>query len=135
MNRFATLLTAVTVLLHSILGCCAHAVQASSGCDETHSVYTEHSQHDHGHSCSADKPLEEQAPSEGHECCRMKCQWLLPDAPGDLAAVLLSYSPIFDADQIATSIVASTWLLEVLRFDALPALPLRSHLALGVLLI
>jgi len=135
MNRFATLLTAVTVLLHSVLGCCAHAVQRSSSGDATHSVCTEQSKHDHGHSCSADEPLEEQAPCKGHECCRVKCQWLMPDAPSDLAAALLSYAAIFDADQIATSSVASAWQVEVSPFDALPALPLRFHLALGVLLI
>ena len=137
MNQLFSLLTVTSVLAHAVLGCCAHALQESKCCENASAACTVPSHHDHSHVCSSDEPTQEHAPENEHCCCRVKCQWLAPDAPTDLAAALLSYSAIFDADQIATSTfpVASARQVEVSPCDALPALPLRSHLVLGVLLI
>lgn len=135
MNCCTTLLTAALLLLHSFFGCCAHALQDTNCRDEPHEICVEHREHEASHFCVSDEPLDEQLPEDGHGCCRVKCQWLAPDAPADLAAALLSYAAIFDADQTAATFAASTWRCEISPLDSLPALPMRAHLALGVLLI
>jgi hypothetical protein len=135
MKRCAILLTAALLLMHSCFGCCAHALQDANCCDEPHGICVELPEHEASHACAADEPLEERSPEQGHGCCRVKCQWLAPDAAADLAAALLSYAAIFDADQTAVTFAATTWRCEISPLDALPALPVRAHLALGVLLI
>jgi hypothetical protein len=132
MNKFFTLITAVSVSVHAILGCCAHAVQGATCCEKLHSACTEHAHHEHAHATESDN---EPAPDKGHGCCRVRCQWMAPDAPSDLVVALLWHAAIFDADQVAVLSAATHWRCDFSPLDTLPTLPLRTHLALGVLLI
>lgn len=135
MNRFLTILTAAMTLSHTVLGCCTHAVQGAGCCDKVPGVCSEHHQHESSHVGDSHEPLDQRAPGRGHECCRVKCQWLAPHAVSDLAHELLWYSTIFDGDQVTGS-SSSTALLSVASpADSLFALSVRSHLALTVLLI
>ena len=135
MNRSLAILTAAMTLSHALLGCCAHAVQEAGCCDKVHSVCGDHHQHEWSHVCDSHEPLDQQAPGRGHECCRVKCQWLAPNAVSDLADELLWYSTIFDEDQITGSGSSNSLLSVASPAVSLFALPVRSHLALGVLLI
>jgi hypothetical protein len=57
MNTFASILTTITVLIHSVLGCCVHH---SHGCEmvHEHSVAVESAaEHDeHSHTCGHESP-------------------------------------------------------------------------------
>ncbi len=135
MNRFIPILTAAMTLSHAVLGCCAHAVQGVGCCDKVLGVFSDHHQHESLHFCDQHEPLDQRAPGRGHECCRVKCQWLAPVTFSDLSHELLWYSTIFDEDQIAGSGSSHSLLSVASPADSLFALPVRSHLALSVLLI
>ncbi len=135
MNRFIPILTAAMTLSHTLLGCCAHAVQGAGCCDQVPGVCSDHHQHESAHVGDSHEPLDQRAPGRGHECCRLKCQWLAPHAVSDLAYELLRYSTIFDGDQISSSSSSNSLLSVASPADSLFALSVRSHLALGILLI
>ncbi len=135
MNRFIAILTAAMTFSHAVLGCCAHAVQEAGCYDEVNSVCSNHHQHESSHVGQQHEPFDQRAPGRGHECCRVKCRWLAPDAVSDLAYELLWYSTIFDEGPIASSRSSNSLLSVASSADSLFALPVRSHLALGVLLI
>ena len=135
MNRFIPILTAAMTLSHAVLGCCAHAVQGTDCCDKVPGVCSDHHQHESALVGDSHEPLDQRAPGRDDECCHVKCQWLAPVTIGDLAHELLWYSTIFDEDQIACSGSSHSLLSVGSPADSLLALPVRSHLALSVLLI
>ncbi len=135
MNRLIPILTAAMTLSHAVLGCCAHAAQGSGSCNNVPGAYFDHHQYESALVDDSHEPLDQRAPGRGHECCRVKCQWLAPITFGDLAHELLWYSTIFDEDQITSSRSSYSLLSVASSADSLFALPVRSHLALSVLLI
>lgn len=117
-------------LSHALVGCCAQAVQGAACCD----VATVECDSHHAHGLSHE---DEFPPLPGHnrQCCRVKCQWLAPDVIGNLVQDSL-WSPMTFGDDQFSSLGNS---ITSLNIDApaatLFALPVRSHLAIGVLLI
>ncbi len=137
MNRFIVIITAATTLSHAVVGCCAHVSHGAGRHDEVHSVCSDHHQHESSHVGLQHEPIDQRAPDRGEECCqaKCKCKWLSPNTVDDLAFELLWYSTIFDEDQLSNSESSHSLLSMDSPADALSALPVRSHLALGVLLI
>lgn len=81
-----TCLTAVTLLLHSLLGCCWHHGHDSSAAHEGVCL-------DHEHASDHDEPADEREhSSEGH-CQAARCVFIAP--PGsDLAAFAVDSVPV-----------------------------------------
>jgi hypothetical protein len=155
MNRVVVLVTALHVLLHSIFGCCDHALAAWTGnsgshkCSHALTTSDHHSRHIHCHhravaghdneqpqstsSSSEDAPA---VPCDNHDCRHKSCSWLTSEGPPEIHLFEshwnLVYSPVIHA--VAESHAASVISPEI---DAgrQRALPVRLHLAVGVLLI
>ena len=135
MNRFIATLTAIMTLSHAVVGCRAEPVHAV-GCHEADSLPC-YASHQHGPSYVGDshQPLEEHTPTHDQGCCRVKCQWLAPSVLVVLSHELLGYATIFNETQSGSAKNLITFLNANLPAAYLFALPVRSHLALGVLLI
>jgi hypothetical protein len=126
MNRFIVFLTAAMTLSHAVLGCDAHAAHGEGCSDKIQASHSDHDQHE---------PIDGQTPSHEDECCRFTCKWLSPDVVGELAFELLGYSTILDEHQTANSRSSHALLSLDSPADFLFALPVRSHLAMSILLI
>jgi len=135
MNRLVAVITGLHVLLHGIVGCCDHGLSVTSSAAP--SCHCHHAQQcDHSEPAGECDLAEHDAPVEGpHECVHASCHWLAGDAPAMLRLLELS---------AATSLVALTPAIELAPaaefspdagLGQSPALPLRRHLAVGVLLI
>lgn len=138
MYRFVAILTVLSVLAHAAVGCCAHSghsvachVQTIIDCESTdnESSRAHHSDHKHPES-----PCES-TPGEQHECQHIKCQWL----PSSSSIDITLGSP-FDSGCIVCEMVnlqpdVSASLHMAAPFEPPLGLLLRSHLALGILLI
>ncbi len=123
---------------HAIVGCCSHTVHFAAS-HALPAVSGEHAAHEgshshHNHSHDDTSPCQH-APAEDHDCQHVKCQWLASAGNIDLALTSPFHatgvvSEVFSTQACATLTQNLTTLAE-----SSPALPLRSHLALGVLLI
>ncbi|QEG36862.1 hypothetical protein Pr1d_41990 [Bythopirellula goksoeyrii] len=138
MHRFVAILAVLSVLAHATVGCCAHSAhfapchaQTTIDCELTDidSSHEHHSDHKHpGSPC-------ESTPGEQHECQHIKCQWLPSSSSVDV-----SVGSPFNSDCVICDIVilqpdASVSLHRLTQSELLLGLSLRSHLALGILLI
>ena len=154
MNRLIVIVTGLHVLAHSIFGCCDHVFAASSDTSTDHECShavardVEPSRHKHDcHDAVADPRNEselsstyesngESAPHQRHDCRHADCHWLTSLKAA--AASLLDY----DCTPAGAARIAEPLALTPL-FGLSPerdirrcqALPLRLHLAFGVLLI
>jgi hypothetical protein len=162
MNNVVAIITGLHVLAHSLFGCCWHQREdagrcstpgaadlccetSSEGCFISHNDDKHCDQHVaaevHGSEeastnaehCSFETHSTSQQP---HQCPHASCQWLTSDSSGGLTVVVLCLVPAFWEPVIAATTFASAadpfaqkQLLESL------ALPLRLHLAVGLLLI
>lgn len=151
MNQLIVVITGLTVLAHSIFGCCDHyAALAADGqtphcCDasDRHSHASENGRHHHAHDATENTAAVEtesdgssHSPSHDHQCKHEHCQWVtskgdanadLQDISGDLKASFSTFSTIAS---LAVPIEMASG--ESGRCFA-PAL--RSHIRLRVLLI
>jgi hypothetical protein len=153
MTRSIAIVTALHVLAHGIFGCCDHAWGAWSDTNRgqvcNHSATDREEAGHHGPHVAAidcetkcdpaaarDKPEEQSAPDRGDGCCHSSCDWMKSNASPDLSQTPFGCGPVLFPLLIARIDPVSTpayWPeADVGRFHALP---LRLHLALGVLLI
>ena len=137
MNRSIVVLTAVMTLSHALLGCCAHAVHGAGCRDEAHADSGDHHRHEVSQAGGQHGRGDQRAPDHDDECCRSKCscKWISPDTSGSLSVDLLGYTAIFDEDQSRIRRGLRTLPSTYSPAEFPIALPVRSHLALGVLLI
>jgi len=161
MNRIVAIIAGLHVLAHSVFGCCGHDSHnlrkgASNSavlqcCDSTGSPFpNSHERHGCGHHfAGADQNLDvahtqaicslcesESSRHQSHQCSHGSCQWLASKPFDASTLVALNLSLIFctSTDAPATFATATVCALESEQRQTL-ALPLRLHLALGVLLI
>ena len=137
MRSLTTLITTAALLLHMTLGCCAHHAHAAegSGCSHQHglnapAVADLHEQHEHDHDDSDNSHENPSAPP----CDELQCSFLASGKVSlgqhgccDDCNVPSYFSIQFLAPQQKQSHAAHNW--------GLPALPVRTHLALQILLI
>jgi hypothetical protein len=135
MNRFIVLLTVAMILSHAIVGCDNHAAHGSVCRAEVHVGSSGHHEHDSSDGVRRHEPIDQHAPDHGEECCRLTCKWMSPDVVADVAFEQSGRSTIVDEHLTANSRSSHALLSLDSRADFLLAQPLRSHLALGVLLI
>lgn len=137
MNRIIAIFTVVSILGHAIVGCCSHTVHfaayhalpAVSGAHATHEGSHSHHHHSHGTSpCN-------HAPDEDHDCPHIKCQWLASSGNLDLALTSPFHAVWGVCDEVSTQACAALARNLTTLAESPPALPVRSHLALRVLLI
>lgn len=158
MNQAVAIIVALHVLTHSVVGCCDHVFAAqlpSSGCSHCHQTTVaeaDANQRHHGdqeifeahltqgeHSCVCERcgiTDREQLPLRGHNCPHASCYWLTSDGASTCSLVDFDWTPALAAP--VTGAIASETLSPLSpEFDIgrLHSLPLRLHLAAGVLLI
>ena len=134
MSRLIAAVIAATVLAHALLGCCSHTVHFAAAASTSH--YSTHdASHAHHHHDHDGAPPCEHGPSEDHDCPHDQCQWLTSTVGIDLefASPFHCSSVVNDDNSIQLAAVV-TQSLTVLA-ESPPPLPVRSHLALSVLLI
>jgi hypothetical protein len=138
MSRLLATLISANVLAHALLGCCSHTVH-SIACHEPAAAISDqskhegtHSHHHHGH--DGTQPCDH-APGEDHDCRHSQCQWLASTVSIDLefASPFHGVSLVGDDNSIQLAAVVTQSLSSVA--ESPPPLPVRSHLALGILLI
>ena len=138
MNRIIAILTVVSVIGHAILGCCSHTVHfaASHALPAVTSAHaTQKASHSHCHHSHDGATPCDHAPSEDHDCAHAKCQWVASSSSIDLAVASLFTAVCSFCDDISTELSAVLTRNLATLAESSPALPMRSHLALGVLLI
>ena len=135
MPQTLRIIVGIHVLLHALLGCCAHTSHASSPQDEVACG---------GARCPYHRAANDDAPgipandsrNDNHDCCHATCHWLV-EAPKDFE-VGGAMDPFTSAGRLAG--VVSSYTAHSSQLDRIQngdhwALPLRLHLALTVLLI
>jgi hypothetical protein len=159
MNQFVAFVTALHVLAHSLFGCCSHVAQAHTGdaleicreavCESERPKAHGHAEN-HGHApaepafaeatqpngCAVceDESSDRHAP---HDCQHAFCQWLGPDstAAGKVLDLIHDLPAILFAAPGLKPSPASLLAAGENPNERAFALPLRLHLAVGVLLI
>jgi len=139
MKPWIAILTGLHVLAHGVFGCCDHSLAASARAPKSCSCHHQaHPSDHHAHSsCPRELADEEESPSPApHQCIHASCHWLSGDAEPNINLLDLSAPValvvIVPIDRLATH-AAEFWPDNAARGNS--ALPLRLHLALGVLLI
>jgi hypothetical protein len=155
MNRLIATIIAIHVLVHSIFGCCDHAFAALSsvaihdGCShaaarDVQSCGHKHSHHDEvvAHD-NEDEPCKAKriaghnsAPNQQHDCRHASCYWQTQN--GFLGFSLLElhgYAALAPQAPAAIASKTSAGISTENDVGRYHALPLRLHLAVGVLLI
>lgn len=149
MNRLIAIITGLHVLAHGVLGCCgdhnAHAATASHCCHTAKQhACSGHAAEGHNHesadSCEEAGPAYTSDSSERshHDCPHAACQWLDTKAfcPNELFQLELNHTAIVTASVLVAVSPSNTGITRPDDSSAHPAaLPLRLHLAMGVLLI
>ncbi len=149
MTSFVHLLTVAAIFVHATFGCCAHEtheveVTASEssecGCCHHHSSHQEeHEQDDHSQDDLAHDDLSQKGQQPvPHECSHADCKWPAPEARTLTDFELLSSMGIlpWNSTNSLASLFGNASDSSLLLPDlASPTLPVRSHLALCVLLI
>jgi hypothetical protein len=145
MKPLLTTIVAALVLLHGLFGCCWHPTQHVSSQASTELSVTQPSEcrcHAHAPVCELQghqdehSPSHPASPSERHTCCHDQCNWISESLATDLERLALSQFQIVPADRIFASSAVQPAAQLVLAHQIEPfALPVRIHLALGVLLI
>ena len=162
MNRIVAIVAGLHVLAHSVFGCCGHdshsvTTHATDSavlhcCDSSGEQHF--SEPDEGGGChdhcvgtvdvevvvhaKADCPLcaFESSQQIPHQCSHGSCEWLASKPVDASALVTLSHTLEFFAPSNAAATFATTTVCVVANEQRQTlALPLRLHLALGVLLI
>jgi hypothetical protein len=137
MSRLIAILISANVLAHAVLGCCSHTVHFAA-CHERAAATSDHNtceaSHSHHHG-NDELPPCNHAPGEDRDCRHSQCQWLASTVGIDLefASPFHGISIVSD-DASNLLVVIATQNLTTLA-ESPPPLPVRSHLALSVLLI
>jgi hypothetical protein len=137
MGRLIAILISANVLAHALLGCCSHTVHVAA-CHERASATSYHSKHEathshhHGHEGA---PPCDHAPGEDHDCRHSQCQWLASTVGIDLEFASPFHALLIVSDDTTHQLAAVATLSVTALAESPPPLPVRSHLALGILLI
>lgn len=156
MHRLITLITAVHVLAHSVLGCCSHHSHRLSSANESSASHC--CTPGHGHSCehhqthddgclTSDENSDtgvaacserglESSPQSQHRCSHSSCHWVVSKASAAMTLVSLECATPFCA-VYNTSVCCSKSAVCALKHGRanFSAPPLRTHLAVCVLII
>jgi len=136
------------VLAHALFGCCAHQAHAGSEARCVHAVCGHDSDHHHDHAgeqahqesatpAIAEECDHEPEPADSHTCQHQNCLWTVSNNGGfDLSLQVIALYQCVDS-LLATSqrLHNQTAFLAADRHGLAPALPVRSHIALSILLI
>lgn len=139
MNRFFPSLTALAILAHALLGCCAHEAHASDTCCELQVPTVHVACH-----CGAEHgDVEEDAPPKApHVCHHGGCWWISCNAADSGVTLHHLWAGVGSTEAVDSSSLLAINLNDHLASlpNASPhqkffGLPVRSHLAVGILLI
>lgn len=138
MSRLIASLVAASVLSHAVLGCCSHT--AHSAADHVFAAtcgdHTSHeAEHAHQHDLHEGTSPCDHAPGEKHDCRHSQCQWLASTVSINLEFATPFHGVSIVGDDSSIRLAAMVTRRLAILADSPPALPVRSHLALGVLLI
>jgi hypothetical protein len=152
MNQLVVIITGLTVIAHSIFGCCGHHGISTVACTAqpccAAAAEHPHQAHEAGSGCHADGAVPStqavdqdhdesgHSPAQGHQCEHKKCQWV--SSRGDT-----SVDPQSVARDLPVSTPFATFIglrmleagANTLESELFFALALRSHIRLRVLLI
>jgi hypothetical protein len=142
MTKLLLSLTTISVLAHALFGCCSHSIDAASSqlLSSAMEVSSERSDscghHQHVHSHGKTSPCPCQSDSD-HDCRHANCNWLSSDSSLDfsIATTLFHVSYMASENISLCDPILVTQNLSLIAIWQPPALPVRSHLALGILLI
>ncbi len=135
MNHFVAILTLLSVIAHAAVGCCAHSVLVAAS-HVPAPVHVEHANsHSHRTDCEHPTSPGEHTPGDDHGCHHAKCQWLPSSHCVDVTvgSPFNNVSVVCDISVLQASIFLSHHLTSLA--ESPPGVPLRSHLALNILLI
>lgn len=140
MRQFIASLTVATVLTHALLGCCTHSAHFAvdhelAAATKGHDHHSEANSHFHHHQHSHTTPCPDESDPD-HDCRHAKCQWMAASSSLDLS--LDTFCNDIGAISECISCQAEISLTTNNANRAIlwrPALPVRSHLAFGILLI
>jgi hypothetical protein len=122
MRSLLCCLTSASVLLHLVLGCCAHHLHAEESHGEHSAAACQHEEHEH------------EAPANRHspECGESECVFAaaVKEIQPVSAPAIILWLPVEASDLPAERL---SYQRQLSRHDP-PPLPLRVHLLLGVLL-
>lgn len=159
MNRIVAIVAALPVLAHSVFGCCAHHCHGvtpyAANCDSlqccdasAEPISEPHERHGCGHKrtgpgqnlevaqAQADCALCESESSRHlpHQCSHGPCQWHVAKPYNASSLVALDHSlVVFSPTEAHSTFATATVCVSESELRQRLALPLRSHLALGVL--
>ena len=138
MSRLIATLISANVLAHALLGCCSHTVHFAA-CHEPAAATSDHSKHQashsHHHHGHDGAPPCDHAPGEDHDCRHSQCQWLASTVGIDLEFASPFHAILTVSDDTSHQLAAVATLSVTALAESPPPLPVRSHLALGILLI
>ncbi len=135
MNSVIAILTVVSIFGHAIVGCCSHTVHFAAS-HELPAVSGAHAGHGESHHHCHDTTVPgNHAPGEDHDCDHAKCQWVASSGSIDLALTSPFTAVGVMCAEVSTQIFATLTQNLTTLAESPPAPPVRSHLALGVLLI
>jgi hypothetical protein len=138
MSRLIATLISANVLAHALLGCCSHTVHFAA-CHDPAAATSDHGKHEaahsHHHHAHEGAPPCDHAPGEDHDCRHSQCQWLASTVGIDLefTSPFHGVSVVGDDSSIQLAAIVTQRLTPLT--ESPPPLPVRSHLALGILLI
>jgi len=154
MQQLISIILGLHVLAHSIFGCCDHVLAVLESVDNyacSHAVTKseEGCRHEHNnrdavaaHNANGEQSLainisdQQSAPHEEHDCRHDSCHWLTSDALPTIDLLDFQCDAVHiqvNRAEIASGAASGFWLES--DFGQYRTLPLRLHLALGVLLI
>jgi hypothetical protein len=146
MNGIASIVTAASVLVHAVLGCCAHHAHGGHVACCVSEVTTESPEHSHRHCCNhkhrstpqesvADPDESTPTPAPHKTCDGSRCTAVLVNKTIDSQATLSATSPLAISGEIPKTTVTPAISADYasLQHDLGP--PLRAHLCYCVLLV
>ena len=138
MRQLIASLIATSVLAHALLGCCSHTVHfaadhALPAAFSNHAVQKlAHAHHHHRHEGTS--PCDHD-PGDEHDCRHSQCQWLASTVGIDLEFASPFHALLTVSDDTSHQLAAVATLSVTAPAESPPPLPVRSHLALSVILI
>lgn len=135
LNRIISFTVVCCVLWHSVLGCCAHAWQFDASSKVAQSTHSGISSHRCSHGHHHDESSEGDCPCEDHDCRHENCQWVTSAVTFDLSTLLPWNQASHDFQFAIPEAAVPTLTNSATALASPPPLPLRSHLALRILLI
>jgi hypothetical protein len=152
MNQLVVIITGLTVLAHSIFGCCDHhdismAAGATQPCCAA-VVEHAHNAHEAGSGCHAhdgvpinqavdqDHDESDHSPAQGHQCKHENCQWVSSRSDTSVEPLSVTWDlPVSTPFATFVGLHLPEAVANTCESELFFALALRSHIRLRVLLI